>query len=59
MAKSKRTILIIKIKVSGEHLKVIESEKKDGWSDRDIRKFIKGVQSGYPKAVITTSTISK
>ncbi len=59
MAKSKRTILTIKIKIPGKRMKVVTAEKKEGWSDRDIRKFIKGVQSGYPKAVITTSTTSK
>lgn len=55
----KRTILLIKIKVSGKPMKVIEARKKDGWSDRDIRQFVKGVKSGYPDATITTSTISE
>lgn len=55
----KRTILLIKISVSGRRMKVIEAEKKDGWSDKDIRQFIKGVKSAYPKATITTSSISK
>ncbi len=59
MTKAKRTILIIKIKVPGRRMKVVEAVKKGGWSDKDIRKFIKGIQSGHPEAVITTSTISK
>ncbi len=55
----KRTILLIKIKVSGKPMKVIEAKKKDGWSDRDMYRFIQGIKSGYPGATITTSTISE
>lgn len=59
MKKKKRTILLIKIKVPNKPMKIIEAKKKDGWSDKDIRQFVKGITSAYPGAVITTSTISK
>ena len=55
----KRTILLIKIKPKYGRMKVIEARKANGWSDEDIRKFVKGVQGEYPDAEITTSTISK
>lgn len=59
----KRTILLIKIRVPGKKMTVIENEKKDGWSAEDIRQFMKGARKGlkiaYPGATITTSTISK
>ena len=55
----KRTILLVKIKPKHGRIKVVEAKKADGWSDKDIRKFVKGVQGEYPDAEITTSTISK
>lgn len=60
MSKEKRTILIVKIKEPGKEQRIIEAELKGGWSDEEIKKFVKGVKSGYPKDTkITTSTISK
>ncbi len=55
----KRTILLIKIKVPGKKMEVFETKKKSGWTDKEIRQFVKGVQSGFPGATITTSTISQ
>ncbi len=58
--KKKRIILLIKIKVPNKPMKIIEAKKKDGWSNKDIRQFIKGVVNAYPPgAIITTSTISE
>lgn len=59
MKKRKRTILILKIKVPYERMRIVEAKKKNGWSDKDILQFVKGVKSAWPDAVITTSTISK
>ena len=55
----KRTILLIKIKTPNEKMKVIEAVKKDGWSNKDIRKFIDGIERAYPEVTVTTSTISQ
>ena len=55
----KITTLIVKIKIPGRRMKTIEAEKKDGWSKKDMHRFIKGIKSGFPNATITTSTISK
>ncbi len=54
MAK-KKTLLIIKI----AGMKPIESKKTGGWTEKEIKRFVAGVQSGHPGKKVTYSTVSE
>jgi len=59
----KRTILVIKIKMPSGRVKTIENKKATGWTDKNIKQYMKGVRKSleiaFPGATITTSTISE